>query len=197
MSHAELIDAIWAAVPPGAEPARVALRRDWLLDHVHPGARILDLGCGEGGFTAALREHGAHPLGVDVAAEPIRRARRHWPGVDFRCVALEAPLALDDGSFDVVWAGEVIEHVVDVQGFLSEVRRVLPSGGSLLLTTPDVAAQLAAQPPLEELLDPRSDHLRFFTTASLREVVEAAGFGEIGIHAEHETLFLHATRSRF
>ncbi len=45
-------------------------------------------------------------------------------------------LGLDDASFDVVWAGEVIEHVADTAAWLSELRRVLRSGGTLLLSTP-------------------------------------------------------------
>jgi len=202
VSHAELLEAVWAAVPPGAEPERFTERRAWLLARVRPGERVLDLGCGEGAFSAALAGAGAHPVGVDVVEEPLRRARVAHPAVPFRRAPLEGPLPLDDGAFDVVWAGEVIEHVVDVQGWLSEVRRVLPSGGRLLLTTPDVAELvrgLSHDDPdgFAELFDPRSDHVRFFSAATLGALVHDLGFDDAVVEGDGETLYLSATRARF
>jgi 2-polyprenyl-3-methyl-5-hydroxy-6-metoxy-1,4-benzoquinol methylase len=202
MTHAELLEAVWESVPVGAEPERFAARRDWLLERVRPGERVLDLGCGEGHFTAALREQGAHPIGIDVVAEPLRRAREREPGVDVRLGTIEGPLVLDDGAVDVVWAGEVIEHVVDVVGWLSEVRRVLPSGGRLLLTTPDhpvaLLLRLADDPAaFDAHFDPRSDHVRFFSERTLRELVDDLGFEAVDAASDGETLFLEAVRARF
>jgi len=202
VSHDELLESVWASVPAGAEPEHFAERRDWLLARVGPGERVLDLGCGEGQFTAALAAAGAHPLGVDVVAEPLRRARERHPELHFRHEPLDGPLVFGDGTFDVVWAGEVIEHVVDVAGWLSEVRRVLPSGGRLLLTTPDhppeLLARLAADPAaFAEHFDPRSDHVRFFNARSLGEVVEDLGFEAVDLAADGRTLWLQAVRARW
>lgn len=202
MSHAELLEAIWESVPPGAEPERFALRRDWLLERVRPGQRVLDLGCGEGLFTAALQAHGAHAVGIDVVQEPLRRGRARDAGLDLRLAALDAPLALDDGSFDVVWAGELVEHLVDVVGWLSEVRRVLPSGGRLLLTTPDHPSRLVralADDPeaFDAHFDPRADHLRFFTQRTLATLMDDLNFTPATIASDGETLFLEAVRARF
>ena len=63
-----------------------------------------------------------------------------------------APLPFAEDAFDVVWAGEVLEHVADVVGLLAEVRRVLRWGGTLLVTTPwhgrlVVAADAPLRPP--------------------------------------------------
>jgi 2-polyprenyl-3-methyl-5-hydroxy-6-metoxy-1,4-benzoquinol methylase len=202
MTHAELLEAVWAAVPAGTEPERFALRRDWLLARVQPGERVLDLGCGEGAFSAALAEHGAHPVGLDVVDEPLRRAAAQHPAPSWRRGALDGPLVFDDGAFDVVWAGEVLEHVVDVQGLLSEIRRVLPSGGRLLATTPDhppeLLARLAADPAaLDAHFDPRADHLRFFTERTLGGLVSDLGFEVRELRSDGETLFLAAVRERF
>jgi SAM-dependent methyltransferase len=202
MSHAELLEAVWDAVPVGSEPERFAVRRDWLLERVRPGDRVLDLGCGEGFFTAALHGHGAHPIGVDVVAEPLRRARDRHPSLDFRLGSLEGRLVLDDGAVDAVWAGELIEHVVDVAGWLNEVRRVLPSGGRLLLTTPDhppaLLRGLADDPAaFDAHFDPRSDHVRFLSERTLRELADDLGFDDVEIDSDGETLFLAARRARF
>jgi SAM-dependent methyltransferase len=202
VSHAELLEAIWESVPPGTQPERFAVRRDWLLERVQPGQRVLDLGCGEGWFTAALAAHGAHAVGVDVVEEPLRRARERDPGLDVRLGVLDGPLPLEDGSFDVVWAGELIEHVVDVVGWLSEVRRVLPSGGRLLATTPDhptsLVRALADDPEaFDAHFDPRSDHLRFFTRRTLAGLVDDLNFVPATIASDGDTLFMEAVRARF
>ena len=50
---------LWQGVPEGLEPADFALRRRFLLDDVAAGQRVLDVGCGEGRFAAALARAGA------------------------------------------------------------------------------------------------------------------------------------------
>ena len=158
-------------------PAEASIRRAFLLEHVHARAaapappRVLDVGCGEGYFTALLAQAGAEVTGVDVAQEPLRRARERYPDLDVRLLPAEGPWPLADASFDVVWAGEVIEHVTDTAGWLSEVRRVLRSGGELLLSTPRhgrltlLALALSAR-RFDRHFDPRGEHLRFYSARS-------------------------------
>ncbi len=115
MSLRDYHDAIWDSVPAGAAPRDFALRRRFLLERVHAGERVLDVGCGEGCFARELARAGASVVGVDVADEPLRRARAHAGGeaLDLRAITAEEPWPLPDASFDAVWAGEVIEHVLD------------------------------------------------------------------------------------
>ena len=180
-------EAVWRAVPEGAVPERFAQRRSFLVDAVRPGDRVLDVGAGDGAFAAALLEAGAVVSGVDVAQEALRRARRRAPGADLRLVAEGEPLPFAEDAFDVVWAGEVLEHVADLVGLLADVRRVLRWGGTLLATTPrlDRATLLAlALGPArwaQGWFDPRADHLRFLGARSLRDLLEAAGFAEVEI----------------
>jgi 2-polyprenyl-3-methyl-5-hydroxy-6-metoxy-1,4-benzoquinol methylase len=180
-------EAVWRAVPEGARPERFAERRAFLLGAVGAGDRVLDLGVGDGAFAAALLDAGAAVSGVDVAEEALRRARARAPGTDLRHVAEGEPLPFAEDAFDVVWAGEVLEHVADVVGLLAEVRRVLRWGGTLLATTPrlDRLALLAlALGPArwgDAWFDPRSDHLRFFGARTLRTVLADAGFAEVRI----------------
>src|SRR4051812_27066065 len=89
MTHADLLDAVWAAVPEGAEPERFAVRRDWLLARVAADDVVLDHGCGEGAFAAALADHGARPVAVDASPRALRRARERRPDLDWRLVELD------------------------------------------------------------------------------------------------------------
>ncbi len=175
----DYFDRIWERVPEGAVPERFAARRDFLLAGVRPGERVLDVGCGEGAFCAALAAAGARPVGVEVAAEPLRRARVRHPELELRLVGAELPFPA--ASFDVAWAGEVLEHVADGPGLLDELRRVLRPGGRLLITTPDhprrlVLALALRRAAFERHFDPRADHLRFFTRRTLSLLLEEAGF---------------------
>jgi 2-polyprenyl-3-methyl-5-hydroxy-6-metoxy-1,4-benzoquinol methylase len=177
---------VWHAVPEDARPERFAERRAFLLGHVPPGARVLDLGAGDGAFAAEMVAAGAEVVAADVAEEAVRRARaRLPPAVEVVRVAEDVPLPFAEDAFDVVWAGEVLEHVADVVGLLAEVRRVLRWGGTLLVTTPyhgrAALAALALLGSIEAHFDPRADHLRFFTARSLRAMLLDAGFADVEV----------------
>jgi 2-polyprenyl-3-methyl-5-hydroxy-6-metoxy-1,4-benzoquinol methylase len=185
------IDAVWEAVPEGAEPELFDLRRTFMLDHVEPGDTVLDVGCGEGAFADAVVGLGASAICFEVADEPLRRLRARFPHLtDARRATAGEPLPVADEEVDAVWAGEVVEHVVDVGAFVSELRRVLKPGGPLIVTTPDhnraLLARFAANPHLfDEHFSPYADHLRFFTDRTLRMVLEDAGFDSVDLHADH------------
>jgi 2-polyprenyl-6-hydroxyphenyl methylase/3-demethylubiquinone-9 3-methyltransferase len=194
----EYREAVWSGVPEEAEPEDFGARRDWLLARVAPGEHVLDAGCGDGTFAAALAEHGARVVGVDVALEALRRARDRHPGLDLRLTPEGGPLPLDAQSVDVVWAGEVIEHVLDTPGFLAELRRVLRFGGRLLLTTPDHPLALRLRLALsarafEAHFDPRVDHLRFYTGRSLTAVLRDHGFDDVRIERRGRRLYATAS----
>jgi 2-polyprenyl-3-methyl-5-hydroxy-6-metoxy-1,4-benzoquinol methylase len=177
---------LWEGVPEGLDPLDVELRREFLLERVRPGERVLDVGCGEGWFAAELAAAGAEVVAIDVAEEPLRRARARHPQLDVLLVRVEGGWPLEDASFDVVWAGETIEHVADTAGWLSEVRRVLRSGGSLLLSTPDhgriamLGLALSGR-AFAAHFDPRADHLRFYTRRTLTRLLDEFGFQEVDV----------------
>ena len=208
-------ESLWESVPEGLNPTDAGLRERFLLEglaaeseRVNRPLRVLDVGCGEGQFAAALARTGAEVVAIDVAEEPLRRLRARHPGLDARLVAAEAPLPLEDSSFDIVWAGETIEHVADTAQWLSEVRRVLPSGGLVLLSTPDHGPlsrlRLAlSREAFDTHFDPRSDHLRFYTRRTLVELLSDFGFEDVavagagGLPAARRVLLASGRRKRF
>ena len=65
---------LWRDLPGELSPPHWELRRSFLLSQVRTGDRALDLGAGEGDFTAELAAAGARPIGAEVAAAAIARA---------------------------------------------------------------------------------------------------------------------------
>jgi SAM-dependent methyltransferase len=180
----ELYEDVWRDVPADLPPFAFARRRDFLLSHVRAGERVLDLGCGEGAFCAQLASAGIEPVGAEVAESAVARARERHPGLRFELVPAHGPLPFADAAFDAVWASEVIEHVADTARWLSEVRRVLRPGGSLLVTTPyhgRLKNLMLALAGFEAHFDPTGQHLRFYTRRSLRDTLEQFGFEQIEI----------------
>src|ERR1035438_8652432 len=101
------------------------------------GKRVLDAGCGAGYGAAELAQAADSVVGIDCATEAIEFARANYrlPNLRFEqgsCTHLPYP----DGSFDLVVAFEVIEHLENWRDFLQEVRRVLAPAGPVIVSTP-------------------------------------------------------------
>jgi SAM-dependent methyltransferase len=147
---------------------------------------VVDVGCGAGWFCGALAAAGFSVTGVEVAHEPLRRARERFPELDFLLVSGGGELPLAAASFDGAWLGEVLEHVQDGLGLLWEVARVVGPGGRLAVSTPDHGWGLRlrlgiSRRAFEAHFEPRSDHVRFFTRRSLAALLAAGGFEQIQI----------------
>lgn len=112
---------------------RYALCREFVA-----GRRVLDLACGTGYGTAILGTAAAEVTGLDISAAAIRAARKRFAGDNVKFVIGDCfDLPFDDGSFDVVVANEMIEHVEDHAALIAEARRVLGSKGLFLVSTPN------------------------------------------------------------
>jgi 2-polyprenyl-3-methyl-5-hydroxy-6-metoxy-1,4-benzoquinol methylase len=106
------------------------------------GKRVLDIGCGLGGFTGWLARHPAGPaevVGADFSSVAVEKARAFAgasPRVRFEQADIQR-LAWPDNRFDTVFSCETIEHVPDPPGAVRELARVLTPGGRLYLSTPN------------------------------------------------------------
>jgi len=155
-------------------------------------AVVLDVGCGDGSALAvAATQNPEHQFaGIDWSADALSQARAR--GLTVVRGTIETRLPVADDAADVVIMSELIEHLVDPDGAVAEVWRVLRPGGALLLSTPNLAAWynrglLAAgiQPVFSEVSlravfgRPGSvvaGHLRLFTRRALTEFLTASGF---------------------
>jgi hypothetical protein len=112
------------------------------LEHV-PFRTALDVGCAEGFFMRALRDgRQADVWGIDISNVAVEKLHR---ATGMRAAAADATrLPFADGSFDLVYSTEVIEHVLDPEVMLAEMRRV--SRGIVLVTTPVSATAYEHEP---------------------------------------------------
>lgn len=106
-----------------------------LLDaaEVSSGKRVLDLCCGPGHASDAIRRRDGTPLGVDFAPEMIALARQKWPGLAFEVGDAEN-LAYPDRSFDAVAMNFGLLHLARPEAALRHIARVLKPGGRFAFT---------------------------------------------------------------
>jgi 2-polyprenyl-3-methyl-5-hydroxy-6-metoxy-1,4-benzoquinol methylase len=190
---------LWCELPDVA-PEHFERRRAFLISALEPRSRVIDVGCGAGWFCDALAAAGFSVVGVEVAEEPVRRARARYGDLEFLVVGGEE-LPFAAGAFDAAWLGEVIEHVQDGLGLLAEVARVVGPGGRLVLSTPDHAWARrlwlgVSRRAFEAHFEPRSDHVRFFTRRSLTGLLNAGGFEQIEIRRTRGVLLATARAAR-
>ncbi len=116
------------------ESERLA-RLERALERPIRGLRVLNLGCGTGGFNVAAEAAGALVSGVDVDPEAVAIARARTSSARIIRAAAES-LPFRDASFDLVHCVSTLEHVADSTRALREAARVLRPGGALYLHTP-------------------------------------------------------------
>jgi 2-polyprenyl-3-methyl-5-hydroxy-6-metoxy-1,4-benzoquinol methylase len=179
-------DSVWHAhpsnhrlMPGGSEYERYLFVRD----RVEPGSRGLDVGCNCGQLMVNLAQDlGCKMTGVDVVAEFVQNCRRskgefgEYHVMDFSRVGVaKLDELIGRETMDFVTALEVIEHPVDVRGFLERVLYVLRPGGRLIVTTPHPDSPSGGWRYLRE----HPHHVRMWTPWRLEQV-----FGPMEVYQE-------------
>lgn len=95
---------------------------------------VLDIGCGSGRISQQLMEYGYTVQGLDFSEEAVKKALAK--GVSAKQANLDEGIPEPNARYDVVWAGDIVEHVFDPIGLLRESERVLKPGGVILITIP-------------------------------------------------------------
>ncbi len=164
---------------PVGDPAMLAF-----IDSLAPSPtrRLLEIGPAGGEFLRGARERGWQVTGVELSADAARAARENF-GLDVRTGELAA-VAFPAARFDVVYMGDVLEHVPDPCAHLREVRRILSPGGLVVIGGPTTLHSMARRLGMwayrlagrVATLDAPPYHLWEFTPATLSRTVEASGF---------------------
>ena len=133
---------------------------------------VLDIGCATGALLAHLKERGWRVTGVEIS--PAAGYARNRRGIDVRSLPLEEN-NFTAGTFDIVHASHLIEHINDPHFFLKEVCRVLKPQGHIFISTPNIAG-LQARLFGGRWRSAIFDHLFLFSAGTLKMLLTKTGF---------------------
>lgn len=144
------------------------------------GSRVLDIGCYVGDVVSEISALGFKGHGIDVFAGNVAQAKKKYPLSVFKVADLNADkLPFPDNYFEVIWAGDIIEHVYNTINMFSEFNRVLKKDGFLVCSTPyhgKLKMIAIALVDLQRHFHPEHPHVRYYTDTSLRGTLRKYGF---------------------
>lgn len=148
------------------------------------GKNILDFGCFDGTFLSRIKNRNNRFYGIDASDYAVRKAKKKNIAVKQFFFDDKAKIPFKDKFFDMIIAGEIIEHIYDTDYFLQELKRILKPCGYLLISTPNVASLgrrlwlLLGKNPIIELSPNDKEsvgHIRYFTFETLKGLLEKYG----------------------
>lgn len=100
---------------------------------LHAGERVLDVACGEGYFTRALRVSGAEIVGADISPELIAIAKKNSPENEFHTAPIDALSFATDASFDKAFCVLSLQNIEEPSRGIKEVARTLKAGSTFVI----------------------------------------------------------------
>ena len=148
-------------------------------------SRVLDIGCYTGSLISDLSQTGFSDVyGVDVDSHAVARGQKLYPALEARITSYDGvTLPFAEATIDVVTMFDVLEHIPNVEKFLSQqVQRVLKPGGTLVFQTPNKYTNI----PWEILIHKsftkyKSYHMSLQSYRSLKLLLQTAAFQDIEI----------------
>jgi len=148
---------------------------------------LLDVGCGEGFFLFNASKAGYITKGVELSHDAVEYAKKEF-GLDVEIGPLEE-LQFPENYFDVVTLWVVLEHVPYPLATLKEACRILKPGGLLAVSTPNIGGVLA-KILRRRWWEIRRVHINQFTTRTLTDIVQNAGFTNVSSVCYRESISL-------
>jgi len=164
---------------------------------IGPGTRVLDVGCGAGRHSIEALRRGAVAVALDYALTEVGTTRR---GAGETAALLGSPLRggaprgvcgdatrlpFADGSFDVVIASEVLEHLPEDSAAMAELARVVRPGGAVAVTVPRSFPERVCWALSDDYHTAAGGHVRIYSGRELRDRLGAAGLRVTGWHHAH------------
>lgn len=153
--------------------------------------KILDIGCGTGLNAKNLARGGHEIIGIDISGIAIKIFCQN--GFDGVICDLTSGIPFKNDEFDLVYASEVIEHLIDTEHFVNEIYRVLKPSGKVVISTINSAFWVFR---LTSLMGrtvteiQHQGHIRFFSKSGLAKYFKNSGFAHIKISGRNMYLIL-------
>jgi 2-polyprenyl-3-methyl-5-hydroxy-6-metoxy-1,4-benzoquinol methylase len=161
-----------------------------------PGGTVLEIGCAEGIFLKALEQHGYTVQGVEISSWASEFARTTL-GLQVLTGSLMTS-SFPPGCFDIVYMGDVLEHLYDPLATLKKVASLLKSDGVFIANTPNIQSLSFHMLRAKWRVIAPERHLYYFSPASVRRAVEQAGLklSDLTVHGFEWRRSLQALSSR-
>lgn len=156
---------------------------------------ILDVGCGPGTLGAHYKKLGHKVIGVDIAPNAIRKAKKQLDDAIVADVEKEIPAELRAVKFDLIVFADILEHTFSPTTILLNLKRCLKPDGAIAISLPNIANYTVRLNLLRGRFDYRSSgimddtHVRFFTEKTFRKMLREAGFEVIQFSASANNRF--------
>jgi len=147
--------------------------------YLKPGMQVVDIGCGDGGYTHFCANMGANVTFVDIQDNKVQaleeRLKGKFPGEVKGIVSSCDPIPLPDGYADLVISTEVLEHVHDPVKFLKEIVRVGGPDATYVLTVPDARGENLIKTVAPPIVFQEPNHIQIFTSDDFEKLADDCG----------------------
>lgn len=186
LCHEELGDQFRVALSDYDTQRRVnVLIHEFLRDVDLSGKRAIDVGCGYGFFSRALRNRNANVVACDLGETLVKEASSYADCEGLQADCLELTNVVGESTFDVVVSSECIEHTPDPMKAVSQMAGVLKEGGLIAISTPNVVWYPVVRFATTLRLRPFNGLENFSTWRGLRSTLKKCGIEilqEKGLH---------------
>ena len=154
--------------------------------------RVCDLGSGNGALVATMRQAGYYAVGVEQDKKGIALSQKNYPDVNFYNLGVHDDpaqlLTIEDGGFDAVVSTEVVEHLFSPHLLPIFARKLLYSGGFLIVSTPyhgylkNLALSIFNKWDKHHTALWHGGHIKFWSRKTLSQLLEQNGFRVVAFH---------------
>lgn len=146
---------------------------------VKPGMKVVDVGCGDGGYITFCSRMGADVTFVDLQEAKVKAIEERLQTMgkgEFRGIVSDCnPIPIPDGHADLVISTEVLEHVRNPRDFLNEIIRVGSPDATYVLTVPDARGENLVRTIAPPAYFEEPNHIHTYSSDEFEALIESCG----------------------